>query len=91
MTCIGYEIRVMDITMETGIPAIWVAAIDRNYHGKMKCYNAAGAHINPEKALEGALVEVATSIGIYDRMIRSGRLDEQLEKLKGHILQSFRL
>ena len=84
MTCIGYEIRVMDITMETGIPAIWVAAIDRNYHGKMKCYNAAGAHINPEKALEGALVEVATSIGIYDRMIRSGRLDEQLEKLKGH-------
>ena len=84
MTCIGYEIRVMDITMETGIPAIWVAAIDRNYHGKMKCYNAAGAHINPEKALEGALVEVATSIGIYDRMIRSGRLDEQLEKLKRH-------
>ncbi|MBP5729390.1 MAG: YcaO-like family protein, partial [Clostridia bacterium] len=84
MTCIGYEIRVMDITMETGIPAIWVAAIDRNYHGKMKCYNAAGAHINPEKALEGALVEVATSIGIYDRMIRSGELDEQLAKLKGH-------
>lgn len=84
MTCIGYEIRVMDITMETGIPAIWVAAIDRNHHGKMKCYNAAGAHINPEKALEGALVEVATSIGIYDRMIQSGKLDERLAQLAGH-------
>ena len=34
MNCIGYEMRVMDITMETGIPAIWVAAIDRNHHGK---------------------------------------------------------
>lgn len=84
MTCIGYEIRVMDITMETGIPAIWVAAIDRNHHGRMKCYNAAGAHINPEKALEGALVEVATSIGIYDRMIQSGMLDERLAELSGH-------
>ena len=83
MNCIGYEMRVMDITMETGIPAIWVAAIDRNHHGKMKCYNAAGAHMDPEKALEGALVEVATSIGIYDRMIRSGKLDEKLAQLSG--------
>lgn len=83
MNCIGYEMRVMDITMETGIPAIWVAAIDRNHHGRMKCYNAAGAHMDPEKALEGALVEVATSIGIYDRMIRSGKLDERLAKLSG--------
>lgn len=81
MTCIGYELRVMDITMETGIPAIWVAAIDKTHHGKMKCYNAAGAHMNPEKALEAALVEVVTSIGIYDKMIRSGSLDNRLKEL----------
>lgn len=81
MTCIGYDLRVMDITMETGIPAIWVAAIDKNYHGKVKCYNAAGAHMNPEKALEAALVEVVTSIGIYDKMVRKGFLDERLSQL----------
>ncbi len=84
MTCIGYELRVMDITMETGIPAIWVAAIDKTYHGKMKCYNAAGAHMNPEKALEAALVEVVTSIGIYDKIIRRGNMDERLAQLSGN-------
>lgn len=84
MTCIGYELRVMDITMETGIPAIWVAAIDKNYHGKMKCYNAAGAHMNPEKALEASLVEVVTSIGIYDKIIRSGSMDERLAQLSSN-------
>lgn len=81
MTCIGYEIRIMNITMETGIPAIWVAAIDKTFRGKMKCYNAAGAHMNPEKALEAALVEVVTSIGIYDKIIRRGSMDEKLTKL----------
>lgn len=81
LVCIGYEIRVMNITMETGIPAIWVAAIDRNYKGRVKCYNAAGAHLNPEKALEAALVEIATSIGVYDSMVRKGKLDARLAKL----------
>lgn len=84
MTCIGYDLRVMDITMETRIPAIWVAAIDRNYHGKVKCYNAAGAHMDPEKALEAALVEVVTSIGIYDKMVSEGSLDERLTLLSGN-------
>lgn len=81
LTCIGYEIRMMNITMETGIPAIWAAAIDRNHNGGVKCYNAAGAHSNPEKALEAALVELATSISVYDSMVRKGKIDGRLAEL----------
>lgn len=81
LTCIGFEIRMMNITLETGIPAIWVAAIDRNHKGGVKCYNAAGAHLNPEKALEAALVEIATSISVYDSMVRKGKLDTRLAEL----------
>ncbi len=82
MECIGYDIYVMDITMETKIPAVWVAAIDKKENTVMKCYNAAGAHLNPEKALEAALVEVVTSIGVYEVIINSGEEDERIEKLR---------
>ncbi len=81
MEAAGYKVLVMDITMETKIPAIWVAAIDEKHGGKVKCYNAAGAHVNPEKALEAALIEVSTSIGIYDRMLASGEKDDDLQRL----------
>ena len=84
MEHMGYEIKIFDITMESGVPAIWVAAIDGTHHGNVQCYNAAGAHLNPEKALEAALIEVVTSIGVYDKIIQNGSKDELLKRLKGH-------
>jgi ribosomal protein S12 methylthiotransferase accessory factor len=69
--------------LETKIPTIWAAVVDEDYKGKVKCYNAAGAHINPEKALEGALVEVITSIFVYNNILESGMNIERTKGLEG--------
>lgn len=79
----GFQVHIFDITMETKIPTIWAAIVDENYHGRVKCYNAAGAHINPEKALEGALVEAITSIFVYNNILESGKNIELTKALEG--------
>ncbi|MED9904702.1 MAG: YcaO-like family protein [Lachnospiraceae bacterium] len=84
MEQLGYKIKIFDITMESGIPAVWAAAVDETHHGRVKCYNAAGAHPNPEKALEAALAEVVTSIHVYDKIIAGGTVDEKLKMLAGN-------
>ncbi|MBP1755110.1 MAG: hypothetical protein H6Q59_1508 [Firmicutes bacterium] len=79
----GFRVHIFDITMETKIPTIWTAIVDEEYHGRVKCYNAAGAHINPEKALEGALVEAITSIFVYNNILESGKNVDLTEALTG--------
>lgn len=78
----GFRVHIFDITMETGIPTIWAAIVDEKYNGRVKCYNAAGAHINPEKALEGALVEAITSIFVYNNILESGKNVELTRSLE---------
>jgi len=80
----GFDLNIMNITMETGIPAIWVSIVDNSYQGNIKCYNAAGAHINPEKALEGALVEVITSVFVYNKLAEQEEKQELINSLKNH-------
>jgi ribosomal protein S12 methylthiotransferase accessory factor len=56
----GYQTMIFDITLEQGIPSFWVMAVDPvdEPHGpKVMC--TAGAHPNPETAVEGALSELA--------------------------------
>lgn len=60
----GYEVHFFDITSDIEIPTVWAIAINPSDEG-VKTYSAAGAHIDPEKAILGALVEVATSIAVY--------------------------
>lgn len=79
----GFRVHIFDITMETNIPTIWAAAVDEDFNGKVKCYNAAGAHINPEKALEGALVEVITSVFVYNNILESGKNIDLTKALEG--------
>ena len=78
----GFKVHVLNITMETGIPAIWAMIVDESNGSNVKCYNAAGAHINPEKALEGALVEVVTSVFVYDSILATEHKKNIAQDLK---------
>lgn len=56
----GYTIHVFNTTMEQRIPCVWVMALDeRDQADQPKVVCAAGAHLDPERALEGALLELA--------------------------------
>ncbi len=59
----GHTIHIFNTTMEQRIPCVWVMAVDerdREDQPKMVC--AAGAHLDPERALEGALLELARQL-----------------------------
>ncbi len=62
----GYQLHLFDTTMESGIPSIWATLINPAEDAGVKTYTAAGAHADPEKAIMGALVEVVTSMPIYE-------------------------
>jgi ribosomal protein S12 methylthiotransferase accessory factor len=59
----GHTIHVFNTTMEQRIPCVWVMAIDeRDRTDQPKAVCAAGAHPDPERALEGALLELARQL-----------------------------
>jgi ribosomal protein S12 methylthiotransferase accessory factor len=57
----GYDLFLFNSTMEHGIPSIWAVAKNRNKKGaNLLC--AAGAHLDPERAAQSAVFEIAGSI-----------------------------
>jgi ribosomal protein S12 methylthiotransferase accessory factor len=64
---VKYDIHLFDATMESNIPSIICLAINKDKEAIVSSYLAAGAHINPIKAIEGALVEVISSIPVYEK------------------------
>jgi ribosomal protein S12 methylthiotransferase accessory factor len=59
----GHTIHVFNTTMEHRIPSVWVMAVDeRNQPDLPKVVCAAGAHLEPERALEGALLELSRQL-----------------------------
>lgn len=55
----GYSIEVFDITMEHGIPAFWVMAVNRRDMPDMpRVLCASGSNLDPERALRNALMEL---------------------------------
>lgn len=67
VTAMGYQLHFFDMTMDSGIPSIWATLINPAADAGVKTYSAAGAHPDPEKALMGAMVEVVTSMPIYEQ------------------------
>lgn len=55
----GYQVHAFDITTEHDIPAFWVMAVDQWHDDRPKMRIAAGAHLEREKALASALLELA--------------------------------
>ncbi|MFF5182113.1 TOMM precursor leader peptide-binding protein [Micromonospora sp. NPDC000316] len=56
----GSRVRAFDITMPEGVPSLWLMLVDeRDRPAEPKVFSASGAHLDPERALRSALVELA--------------------------------
>ncbi|MEU9114600.1 TOMM precursor leader peptide-binding protein [Streptomyces sp. NPDC048483] len=59
----GYQVMAFDTTLEEGVPSVWAMAVDtaqRPGHPRAIC--AAGAHLDPERAVANALAELGPMI-----------------------------
>jgi ribosomal protein S12 methylthiotransferase accessory factor len=61
MEAFGYEMRFYDMTMDSGMPAIIGLLLNHTDDGGFKICLSAGAHIDPETAIAGALFEVSAT------------------------------
>lgn len=61
----GYRVHLFDMTLESGVPSIWAMIEDPREGAPVRSYCAASAHLDPEKAVLAALVEVVSSISVY--------------------------
>lgn len=77
----GYEMHFYDMSMELKVPAVWGLIINRSEDALVKTYSAAGAHFNPESALRGALLEIVTSISIYEKKYVDADLQARREMM----------
>lgn len=62
---LGYQVHIFDITLESEVPTFWVLLEYNgviNHDDVIAFYTSAGTDINPEAAIESALVEASTSI-----------------------------
>ncbi len=73
----GYRCLVFDTTMEHGIPSVWAMATCPPDMGQPALACSAGAHLDPERAVSGALSELGPIltdlIGRYPDMVEHGR------------------
>ncbi|WP_084288017.1 YcaO-like family protein [Paucisalibacillus globulus] len=73
---IGYKVHIFDVTLESEVPTFWVLIeLVEEDEEKIAFYTTAGTHINPEDAIESALVEASTSIRsfmMYQKRIYKG-------------------
>ncbi|WP_042142092.1 YcaO-like family protein [Paucisalibacillus sp. EB02] len=93
---IGYKVHIFDVTLESEVPSFWVLIeLVEDDEEKIAFYTTAGTHINPEDAIESALVEASTSIRsfmMYQKRIYKG-IDptdfvedyKKIEKLEDHL------
>lgn len=79
---LDYEIFLFDITMETDIPTVWILVRNTKKDANLYLYNAAGSHYDPEKAIFAALVEVGTSVIVYEEKLEGEK--DALQSLINH-------
>lgn len=63
----GLKIYLFDIRIDIDIPVVWAMVIDPDDNAPIKSYCASSANFDPEEAIWGALVEIITSISIYQK------------------------
>ncbi|WP_010268898.1 TOMM precursor leader peptide-binding protein [Paenibacillus senegalensis] len=73
----GYELHLFNMTMDSGIPAIWVILRSRKEHDA-RLINAAAAHPDPEQAAINALHEAAAFIPVLNAKFRERRKETEL-------------
>lgn len=75
---IGYKVHIFDVTLESEVPSFWVLLELEDKEAdedRIALYTTAGTNINPEEAIESALVEASTSIRSfigYQKLIYKG-------------------
>jgi ribosomal protein S12 methylthiotransferase accessory factor len=60
---LGFDIRLYDTTLESGVPSVWVMAVNRGSSGP-RTLSSAGAHFDPERAILSGLFEVVASLAL---------------------------
>ncbi|CAM3984074.1 TOMM precursor leader peptide-binding protein [Alicyclobacillus pomorum] len=76
----GYDVHLFNATMENGIPSVWAVAKNRKGKG-VNLICAAGAHLDPVRAVKGAIHELAGMVMV---------MDEKYEANKEECLQMYR-
>lgn len=74
----GYELHAFQSTLEHSIPGVWVIAKNKKEKG-MNLLCAAGAHLDPIRAVKGALYELAGMMLTLDEKLEQHR--EKYEKM----------
>jgi ribosomal protein S12 methylthiotransferase accessory factor len=68
----GYDLYLFNSTMENGIPSVWALAKNRKQTGaNLIC--AAGAHLDPVRAVKGAIHELAGMIQMLNEKFEANR------------------
>jgi ribosomal protein S12 methylthiotransferase accessory factor len=74
LTETGYQAMAFDTTMEQGIPSVWVMAVEaKGDRARPAAVCAAGAHLDPERALQSALSELGPIVTDLIRRYETGR------------------
>jgi ribosomal protein S12 methylthiotransferase accessory factor len=90
----GLELHVFDIRHDINLPVVWAMIADPQPDAPVKSYCAAGAHLRPVRAIYSALVEVTTSMGVYQRTLPALRGQalsmlrdsSQVQRMSDHVL-----
>ncbi|MEO7194482.1 MAG: TOMM precursor leader peptide-binding protein, partial [Pseudonocardiaceae bacterium] len=70
----GHTIHIFNTTLEQRIPCVWVMAVDERDRPEVpKVVCGAGAHLDPGRALEGALLELARQVQHATRKYQDDR------------------
>ncbi|MDR9852514.1 YcaO-like family protein [Paenibacillus sp. VCA1] len=76
---LDYDVRLFDITMDTGIPVIWALCFGRT-PDKFAAYSTSAAHPDPEKAIQNALEEMLLALEFYDT--HTGVIREKAKRIQ---------
>lgn len=87
----GYTTHIFDITLESKVPTFWILLeLKAKPKDNIAFYTTAGTDIDPEKAIESALVEASTSIRAFEEYQKihgegpdSAELMEDYKKIRG--------
>lgn len=77
----GLDLHVFDMRVGIDVPIVWCMIVDPAEDAPVKSYCAAGAHLVPENAIYSGLIEVTTSMGVYQESMPPLR-DKALEMLE---------
>lgn len=89
----GFRVYAFNTTYDLRIPSFWIMAVNQAEQG-MKTFSAGGAHLNPLKAVQGGLAEVAAGVSDFstlypperERLLRMLEQPEQVRTMRDHAL-----